>query len=597
MAIADGNRYTDAASLMMPLPTQASSRALYFRLLSYLRPYWKVFALATIGMVGTAATEPVFPAIMRYLLDSGFKTNNTQLIWMIPTGIVVLFMVRGVLSFCTSYLMTWISTRLIIDLRRQLFDKILRLPTHIFQEQSAGKLISRLVYDTDNLNQAATNVLVTAVRESLTALALFFYLLYLDWQLTLITLAIGPVMALTIKSFSRRIRAASRASFEAIRAMAHTIEESTDAHKVIKIFGGQAQQRRRFFNDTERFRRSMMREAVPAAALTPITHLVASLAVAVITFLALSQTTGGASASAGGFVSFITAMLLLISPIKQLTAINPIIQRGLSACESVFELLDQPDEEDPGDSELIRARGDIDFDSVSFSYPQSDRPALSDISLHIPAGKTIALVGGSGGGKTTISALIPRFYRPTSGQIRIDGIDINQMSLVSLRRNIALVSQDIVLFNDTVQANIAFGATENISREDVIAAAKAAHAWDFIQQLPDGLSTRIGEDGAKLSGGQRQRLAIARAILKNAPILILDEATSALDTESERQVQAALATLMCNRTTLVIAHRLSTIEHADKIVVLDHGQIVECGTHSELQSAGGYYANLSRMQT
>ena len=582
---------------MMLSAPQASSRALYFRLLGYLRPYWKVFALATLGMVGTAATEPVFPAIMKYLLDRGFQTDNTQLIWLIPAGIVVLFMVRGVLSFCTSYLMTWISTRLIIDLRRQLFDKILKLPTHIFQEQSAGKLISRLVYDTDNLNQAATNVLVTAVRETLTALALFFYLLYLDWQLTLITLAIGPMMALTIKSFSRRIRAASRASFEAIRAMAHTIEESTDAHKVIKIFGGQEQQRQRFFNDTERFRRSMMREAVPAAALTPITHLVASLAVATITFLALSQTTGGASASAGGFVSFITAMLLLISPVKQLTAINPIIQRGLSACESVFELLDHQDEEDPGHDELAQARGDIDFEAVSFTYPQSDREALSGITLHISAGETVALVGASGGGKTTISALIPRFYRPTSGQIRIDGIDINALSLASLRKNIALVSQDIVLFNDTVRANIAFGASGNITEEDVIAASKAAHAWNFIQQLPEGLSTRIGEDGAKLSGGQRQRLAIARAILKNAPILILDEATSALDTESERQVQAALATLMRNRTTLVIAHRLSTIEHADKIVVLDHGRIVECGTHAELQSAGGYYANLSRMQT
>lgn len=578
-------------------PDTASNRALYFRLLGYVRPYWKPFALAVLGMVCTAATEPVFPAIMKYLLDNGFKTGDSRLVWAIPLGILLLFLVRGALSFCTNYLMTWISIRLVLDLRRQLFDKILTMPTQTFHEQSAGKLISRLIYDTDNVNQAATNVLVTAVRESLTVVALLCYLLYLDWKLTVITLTIGPLIAFVIKLLSRRIRAASRSSFESLRAMSHTIEETTDANKVIKIFGGQRQQRERFFQDTERFRRSMMREAVPASALTPITHLVAAMAVAAITFLALSQTTGQASASAGGFVSFIAAMLLMISPIKQLTAINPILQRGLSACESVFHLLDMKDEEDPGRLELPHARGHIRFDNVSFSYPGAERQALDQISFEAIAGQTVALVGASGGGKTTISALIPRFYRPTSGRILIDDVDINELTLASLRHNIALVSQDIVLFNDTVEANIAFGARETTTRDDVIAAAQAAHAWDFIQQLPQGLDTSIGEDGAKLSGGQRQRIAIARALLKNAPILILDEATSALDTESERQVQAALATLMKNRTTLVIAHRLSTIEHADQILVLDQGRIVERGSHAELLASGGYYANLNRMQT
>ena len=543
-----------------------SSRALYARLLTYLKPYWKAFSLALLGMVGTAATEPIFPAIMKYLLDHGFQTEDKRLVWLIPLGMVTLFAVRGVLYFCTSYLMTWISTRLIIDLRRELFAKIIVLPMQSFHEQSAGNLISRLIYDADNVNQAATNVLVTAVRETLTATALLLYLLYLDWKLTLMTLAIGPLIAFIIKGFSRRIRAASRASFEAIRSMSHTIEETADAQKVIKIFGGKRQQIDRFFRDTERFRRSMMREAIPASALTPITHLIASIAVASITYLALNQTTGQASASAGGFVSFITSMLLLISPIKQLTAINPILQRGLSACESVFHLLDQ-------------------------------RPALDGISFRVDAGQTVALVGASGGGKTTISSLIPRFYRTTTGHIRIDGIDINELSLASLRHNIALVSQDIVLFNDTIEANIAFGSPDADSRDNVIAAAKAANAWDFIQQLPKGLDTSIGKDGAKLSGGQRQRIAIARAILKNAPILILDEATSALDTESERQVQTALTTLMKNRTTLVIAHRLSTIEHADRILVLDQGRIVENGTHAQLLRAGGYYASLNRLQT
>ena len=584
-------------TLMLASPTPTSSQKMYFRLLGYLSPYWKVFALAVLGMVGTAATEPVFPAIMKYLLDNGFQTGDKRLIWAIPLGIVLLFVVRGVLSFCTSYLMTWISVRLIIDLRRQLFAKILVLPTQVFHEQSAGKLISRLLHDTDNVNQAATNVFVTAVRETLTALALLAYLLYLDWKLTLITLAIGPLIALTIKGFSRRIRAASRASFEAVRSMAHTIEETTVANKVVKIFGGQKQLHDRFFDNTERFRRSMMRESVPAAALTPITHIAASVAVALIIFLALSQATGQASGTAGGFVSFITAMLLMISPIKQLTTINPILQRGLSACESVFQLLDTPGEPETGTRVLEQARGDLEFEHVSFSYPGSERQAIIDISFQANAGQTVALVGASGGGKTTIGALLPRFYDPNGGHIRIDGIDIAELTLSSLRHNIALVSQDIVLFNDTVEANIAFGSRGNTTRADVEAAAKAAHAWDFIQQLPHGLDSLIGEDGAKLSGGQRQRIAIARALLKNAPILILDEATSALDTESERQVQAALATLMQNRTTLVIAHRLSTIEHADRIVVLDRGRIVETGTHSELLAAGGYYANLNRMQS
>lgn len=340
----------------------------------------------------------------------------------------------------------------------------------------------------------------------------------------------------------------------------------------------------------------MMREAVPASAISPITHAAAAVAVAIITFLALSQSTGQAGTSAGGFVSFIAAMLLLISPIKQLTSISPLMQRGLAACESVFGLLDSAAEDDSGWRQMHDARGDIEFDHVSFSYPGAERPALVDISFRVAAGQTVALVGSSGGGKTTISALIPRFYNPTSGQIRIDNVDIKELTLTNLRLNIALVSQDIVLFNDTVEANIAFGASKACSREEVIVAAQAAHAWDFIQRLPNGLDTLIGEDGAKLSGGQRQRIAIARALLKNAPILILDEATSALDTESERQVQAALAVLMENRTTLVIAHRLSTIEHADRILVLDQGRIVESGTHAELQAAGGYYANLNRMQ-
>lgn len=573
-----------------------TDRTLYLRLLGFLRPYWKVFSVAVLCMVCTAATEPVFPAIMKHLLDSGFRTTEARMVWLIPASIVLLFLARGVLSFVTNYLMTWVSTRLVVDLRRAMFDKLVGAPTQIFHTQPASQWIARLLYDVDNINQAATNVLVTAVRESLTAMALLSYLVYLDWKLTLITLTVGPVIAVLIQSFGRRIRKASKASLESLRAVAHTVEETTAANKVIKIYGGQAQQKERFHAVTESFRRSMMKEAVPASALTPITHMTASIAIAFIIYMALSRAMGQAGDTAGGFVSFITAMLLLISPIKQLTTISPILQRGLAACESVFGVLDAPVEADAGRAQLTDCKGEIRFEGVRFRYPGSDKLALNGINLHVKPGQTIALVGASGGGKSTLAALIPRFYTPESGRITIDGTDINSLTLSSLREQIALVSQDIVLLNDSLRANIAFGQSRGADDARVREAAIAAHAWEFITQLPQGLDTLTGENGATLSGGQRQRIAIARALLKDAPILILDEATSALDTESERVVQEALATLMRNRTTLVIAHRLSTIERADCIVVLDQGRIVESGDHASLLQRNGYYANLQRLQ-
>jgi subfamily B ATP-binding cassette protein MsbA len=572
-------------------------RSLYFRLLGFLRPHWKPFAIAMACMVCTAATEPVFPAIMKHLLDSGFRTTEANMVWLIPASIVLLFLARGVLSFVTNYLMTWVSTRLVVDLRRAVFDKLLGAPTQSFHTQPASYWITRIHNDVDGINQAATNVLVTAVRESLTAVALLSYLVYLDWKLTLITLTVGPVIAVLIQSFGRRIRKASKASLESLRAIAHTVEETTAANKVIKIYGGQAQQKERFHAVTENFRRSMMKEAVPASALTPITHMTASIAIAFIIYMALSRSMGQAGDSAGGFVSFITAMLLLISPIKQLTTISPILQRGLAACESVFGVLDAPVEADAGQAQLPICKGDICFENVSFRYPGSDKLALDNINLQVQPGQTIALVGASGGGKSTLAALIPRFYSPDAGRITVDGIDIATLALASIRENIALVSQDIVLLNDSIRANIAFGQSRSADDARVQEAAIAAHAWEFISQLPQGLDTLTGENGATLSGGQRQRIAIARALLKNAPILILDEATSALDTESERVVQDALATLMRNRTTLVIAHRLSTVERADLIVVLDQGRIVETGDHASLIQRNGYYANLQRLQT
>jgi subfamily B ATP-binding cassette protein MsbA len=574
-----------------------SDRELYFRLLGFIKPYWKAFSIAVICMVFTAATEPVFPAIMRYLLDSGFRTADARMVWLIPASIVLLFLVRGVLSFITNYLMTWVSTRLVVDLRRAMFDKLVAAPTQVFHTQPASQWIARLLYDVDNINQAATNVLVTAVRESLTAVALLSYLVYLDWKLTLITLTVGPVIAVLIQSFGRRIRKASKASLESLRAVAHTVEETTAANKVIKIYGGQEQQNERFRAVTDNFRRSMMKEAVPASALTPITHMTASIAIAFIIYMALSRSMGQAGDTAGGFVSFITAMLLLISPIKQLTTISPILQRGLAACESVFGVLDAPVEADTGQARLTNSKGEIRFEYVSFRYSGSDKLALDKINLHVQPGQTIALVGASGGGKSTLAALIPRFYTPDSGRITVDGVDIATLALTNLREHIALVSQDIVLLNDSIRANIAFGQSRGANDARIREAAIAAHAWEFISQLPQGLDTLTGENGATLSGGQRQRIAIARALLKDAPILILDEATSALDTDSERVVQDALTSLMSNRTTLVIAHRLSTIERADMIVVLDQGRIVESGDHAALIKRNGYYANLQRLQT
>ena len=572
-------------------------RALYIRLMGFLKPYWKAFSIAVACMVCTAATEPMFPAIMKYLLDSGFQTADKKMVWLIPASIVLLFVVRGLLSFVTNYLMTWVSTRLVVDLRRAMFDKLLSAPTQVFQSEPASRWISRLLYDVDNINQAATNVLVTALRESLTAIALLSYLVYLDWRLTLVTLTVGPIIAILIQSFGKRIRKASKASLESLRAIAHTVEETTAANKVIKVYGGQEQQRARFHRVTESFRRSMMREAVPASALTPITHIAASFAIAFIIFMALSRSMGQAGDSAGGFVSFITAMLLLISPIKQLTTISPILQRGLAACESVFGVLDAQPEPDAGGQSLEAVRGELAFENVKFRYPGSERNALENISFSAKPGQTVALVGASGGGKSSLAALIPRFFSATSGQITIDGVDIADLTLLNLRKHIALVSQDIVLLNDTIRANISFGEASAASDAQVRQAAIAAHAWEFISKLPNGLDTPVGENGATLSGGQRQRIAIARALLKNAPILILDEATSALDTESERMVQDALASLMRNRTTLVVAHRLSTIEGADLILVMDQGRIVERGNHSSLVQANGYYASLQRLQT
>jgi len=574
---------------------ETKSRVLYLRLLRYVAPYWRMFALAILTMVLVAATEPLFPAMMKPLLDGSFVNKDATTIRYIPFALVGLFLVRGVLGFASDYALSWVSNRVVFDLRAEMFSRLVNLPTRYYDDASSGALISKLAYDVSGVTAAATTVLTVLVRDTLTVVGLLAWMFYLDWKLSLITLVIGPVIALVIRAFSSRLREVSRNAQHAMGDITHVLDEAIECHKVVKVFGGQEYEQRHFSAAIKRMRDFAMRQTIAAGASVPLVQVCAAIAVAVIVYYSTQQT-GAGGVTVGGFVSFMTATLMLLTPLKHLTGVNSSLQRGLAAAESVFSIIDEAPEEDRGTQRIGRAQGQIEFDRLSFSYPKATRPALTDVSLRIAPGETVALVGGSGGGKTTLANLIPRFYQPSAGRILLDGVDTQTLSLASLRANLALVSQDVVLFNDTVAANIAYGPLADAGEAAIIAAAEAAHAMEFIREMPQGLQTMIGENGVRLSGGQRQRLAIARALLKNAPVLILDEATSALDTESERVVQAALETLMQGRTTLIIAHRLSTIEKADRIVVLQKGTIAEVGSHAELLARDGLYAYLYKIQ-
>mgnify|MGYP001287666715 CR=1 FL=1 len=576
----------------MSLPT---SRQLYGRLLGYVKPYWRMFALSIVGLVLTAATEPLLPALFKPLLDEGFVGQNEEFIRWVPALLLALFLVRGITSFISTYCMAWVGNRLVMDLRAAMFDKLMTLPTRYFDQNPSGQMIAHLAFNVTQVTQAATTAVTTLVRDSLTVLGLLAYLLWLNWKLTLVVFAMVPVTLWVVRVASKRLRDLSRQAQQNLGELSQVVDESVGGHRVVKLYGGESYEARRFRHAANRARSFEMKRVAANAIYEPFVQFLAAVALAIIVYIAVGQASDNTT-TVGGFVSFFMAMLLLFGPLKRLTAVNDQIQRGLAASEVIFSLLDTDAERDTGTQTPERVSGHMKFRAVSLTYPGKETPALDTINLDIAPGETVALVGASGSGKTTLANLVPRFYDPDSGAIELDGIDARDFKLQNLRGQIALVSQDVVLFNDTLTHNIAYGTKRDATPDEIRAACEAAHAWEFIQALPDKLDTVIGENGMRLSGGQRQRIAIARAILKNAPVLILDEATSALDNESERHVQAALETLMQNRTTLVIAHRLSTIERADRIVVLEGGRIVEIGNHADLLARQGRYAQLHALQ-
>jgi subfamily B ATP-binding cassette protein MsbA len=572
-----------------------TGQELYLRLLTRVRPYWRQFSGALLAMVILATTEPLIPWLMKPMLDGSFVEKDPVIIFWSPILLIVLFSVRGIMNFISNVAFEWVAGKVVLDLRRMMFERFLTMGTPFYDSHATGTLISKVTYNVNQVTMAATKVLTTLVKDTIVVIGLLAYMLYLNWMLTLVILISLPVIVIAVRLLAIRLRGINRSLQSTMGVMTQVLEEAVRGHKVVKIFLGQAYENQRFFDRANWVRRYNMKSKVAGSAHMPLVEFVGAVMIAMLVYAGTHQTVAG-ELTVGGFVSLMVAIGLLFAPLKRLTGINQPLQKGLAAAESVFRLLDEQPEADTGTRTLEHSQGRIVFDQVSFRYSNMDKDALNPISFEIPPGSTVALVGHSGGGKTTVANLIPRFYIPTGGRILIDDIDIQALSLSSLRQQLSYVGQESVLFDDTVAANIAYGAQGTIDREQIIEAARSAYALEFIQRLPDGFETRIGEDGVRLSGGQRQRIAIARALIKDAPILLLDEATSALDTESERQVQAALQILTQERTTLVIAHRLSTIRHADQILVLHEGDIVERGTHQALIQRQGAYYQLCRHQ-
>lgn len=571
-----------------------SASQLYRRLLSYVKPYWPAFIAVVISMLIYAASETGMAAIMKPLMDGSFVEKDPAMIKLLPLVLIGIFLVRGLANFLTTYGLGWIARNVIKTLREEMFDRLLTLPASFFDRSTSGQLMSKLLYDVEQVADAATDAVLVLVRDTLTIVGLIAWMIYLNGLLSLIILLTVPFIGLLVYQISSRFRRISKSIQDSMGDVSHVSSEIIEGHREVKSFGSQAYEAKRFDKVNQLNRRQRMKKIATEATSQPIIELIAVFGLAGVIYLAtlpeMLETI-----TVGTFISFITAMFMILTPLKRLTKLNSKLQAGIAAAESIFGLLDHQSENDTGSQKLGRAKGAIEYKQVGFSYDVNKGDVLNDINFSVKAGQTIAFVGHSGSGKTTLVSLLPRFYNPTSGQILIDGVDVMDLQLADLRRQISLVNQQVILFNDSIANNISYGRAE-ISEADIIAAAKAAHAWDFIERLPQGLQTQVGENGVLLSGGQRQRLAIARALLRDAPILILDEATASLDSEAERHIQAALEQLIKTRTTLVIAHRLSTIEKADLIVVMHNGVIVETGNHQELLSKGKHYAELHRLQ-
>jgi len=577
----------------------------FLRVLSYLKPHKSMIILALLAMAVVAATETSIPALMKPLLDRGFTGGLNDKLWQVPLFLVGLAIIRGAAQFLSNYWLNRVINEVLLILREQMFARLLHAPTEFFQQSTAANLINTVVFEVNNVLSILSSVAINLVRDSLTVIGLMCYLFYLNWRLTLVVMIIFPIIGFMISKVNKRLRTLGRDQQKYTSELAYVVEEASAGHKVVKLNSGQDYEMYRFKEMARQLRKFAIRASIAGGLNQPITQIVASIALSGVLLIAIMQSSS-AGTTVGEFAAFVTAMMLVISPLKHLADINQPLQRGMIAAEMIFGLMDQPLEKQVDDEHaqsIKTAKGQIQFDNVSFSYQNQDtqnmpREVLRDIQLKIEPGEVIAFVGPSGSGKTTLVNLFPRFYSPTKGKILLDGLEIERYRLKDLRHQIGFVSQDVILFNDTIAANVSYGVVhqKDIDRVKVAEAIAAANLTDMIRDLPDGVDTVIGDNGNRLSGGQRQRMAIARAVYKNAPILILDEATSALDSESERLVQDALESLMQGRTTLVIAHRLSTIENADRIVVLEHGRMVEVGTHAELIELGGLYSSLHRLQ-
>jgi subfamily B ATP-binding cassette protein MsbA len=556
--------------------------------------YWGIFIVAIIGLVIVAAASAAFPAIMQPMMDGGFVDRDPETIKWVPIALVGVFFVRVLGSFASSYGMSVIGRNVIRELRKEMFYRLVSLPKSFYDMATTGELISKFSYDVEQVANAATKAITVFIRDTLTVVALFSWMFYLSAKLALVFIVVAPVVGYLVISVSGRFRKISQNIQVSMGSVSRIIEESIKGQLVVKIFGGRDYEEQQFNAANDKNRRQNLRMQMTAALSSPIVQLLIACALSLIIYLATHESMKD-QITAGTFVSFITAMSMLMPPVRSLTSIISELQRGIAAAESVFTFIDLKSEHDEGTLRVDNVAGLIEFDKVNFSYQGAEVAALNEINITIRAGQTVAFVGRSGSGKSTLLNLIPRLYDITEGELRLDGSNVLNYALDNLRSHISYVGQDVVLFNDTIEHNIAYGDMKKRSFEEIVEATKAAHAYDFIKESSDGFQTMVGERGVMLSGGQRQRIAIARALLNDAPILILDEATSALDTESERYIQASLERLMKDRTTLVIAHRLSTIENADVIVVMDKGRIVEKGTHQELITLKGHYAALHQM--